>query len=105
MGDDIVTSLRASAQWIQEMEHESWFGTAELQREAADEIERLRAEVERLRAERDASRLIINDLTAEVERLRAALALAVGELSTYGPMRYTSPEQLMEHFIEEARRD
>lgn len=41
----------------------------------------------------------------EIERLRAALALAVGELSTYGPMRYTSPEQLMQHFLQEARRD
>lgn len=40
----------------------------------------------------------------EIERLRAALALAVGELSTYGPMKYTSPEQLMQHFLEEARR-
>lgn len=40
----------------------------------------------------------------EIERLRAALALAVGELSTYGPMRYTSPDQLMEHFLQEARR-
>ena len=40
----------------------------------------------------------------EIERLRAALALAVGELSTHGPMKYTSPEQLMQHFLEEARR-
>ena len=46
----------------------------------------------------------ISELEAEVERLRAALALAIGELSTYGPMRYTSPDQLMEHFMEEARR-
>lgn len=47
---------------------------------------------------------VVSDALAEIERLRAALALAVGELSTYGPMRYTSPDQLMEHFMQEARR-
>jgi hypothetical protein len=41
--DDIVTSLRESAGWIKDVEHESWFGTADLQTDAADEIERLRA--------------------------------------------------------------
>ena len=46
----------------------------------------------------------VQESRAEIERLRAALALAIGELSTYGPMRYTSPDQLMEHFMEEARR-
>ena len=30
----------------------------------------------------------------EIERLRKALALAVGELSTYGNMQYLSPEQV-----------
>lgn len=41
----------------------------------------------------------------EIERLRTALALAVGEVSTYGPYLYTSPEQLMEYFMQEARRE
>jgi hypothetical protein len=40
---DIVASLKASAEWIKEIEHESWFETADLQTEAADEIKRLRA--------------------------------------------------------------
>lgn len=44
-------------------------------------------------------------LLDEVERLRAAFALAVGEVSTYGPYLYTSPEQLMEYFMQEARRE
>ena len=46
MADDIVTSLRESAGWIKDVEHESWFGTADLQNDAADEIERLRAMVD-----------------------------------------------------------
>lgn len=54
MNENITNDLRQSAQWINEMEHESWFGTAELQLEAADKIERLRAENERLRAAGDA---------------------------------------------------
>lgn len=54
MNENITNDLRQSAQWINEMEHESWFGTAELQLEAADEIERLWAENERLRAAGDA---------------------------------------------------
>jgi hypothetical protein len=44
--EDIVTSLRRSAGWIKDLEHESWFGTADLQTDAADEIERLRAMVD-----------------------------------------------------------
>jgi hypothetical protein len=43
VADDIVPSLRASAQWIKDIEHESWFETADIQIQAADEIERLRA--------------------------------------------------------------
>ena len=39
---DIVASLRASAEWIKDVEHESWFDTADLQNDAADEIEQLR---------------------------------------------------------------
>jgi molecular chaperone GrpE (heat shock protein) len=42
MPHDIVASLRASAEWIKDLEHESWFETADLEIEAADEIERLR---------------------------------------------------------------
>lgn len=68
----------------------------------------LLVEIERLRAERDDLQVLLRGRTAEflteIERLRAALALAIGELSTYGPMRYTSPDQLMEHFMQEARR-
>lgn len=54
MADDILNSLRSSARWIEEMEYESWLGTAELQRDAADEIQRLRAEIKRLRTAIDA---------------------------------------------------
>jgi hypothetical protein len=43
--DDIVTSLRASAEWIKDYEHESWFEIADLQVEAANEIERLQEEL------------------------------------------------------------
>lgn len=39
----------------------------------------------------------------EIERLRTALALAVGEMSTSGEYSYLSPDQLMQHFLEEAR--
>ena len=42
MNYDIVASLRESAAWIKDLEHESWFSTADLQNDAADEIERLR---------------------------------------------------------------
>jgi hypothetical protein len=41
---------------------------------------------------------------AEIERLRAALALAVGELSTHSQHRLTTPDMLMQQFLEEARR-
>jgi hypothetical protein len=41
----------------------------------------------------------------EIQRLRAALALAVGELSTHGQYAVYSPDQLMQQFLEEARRD
>ena len=43
MNYDIVASLRASAEWIKDLEHESWHGTADVQNDAANEIERLRA--------------------------------------------------------------
>jgi len=46
--ENLVTSLRESAGWIKDVEHESWFGTADLQNDAANEIERLRAENTRL---------------------------------------------------------
>jgi hypothetical protein len=41
----------------------------------------------------------------EIERLRTALALAVGELSTHAQYSVYSPEQLMQQFLGEARRD
>jgi hypothetical protein len=47
-----------------------------------------------------------SDIVAdEVVRLRAALALAVGELSTHGEHRHTNPVALMQQFLEEARRE
>jgi hypothetical protein len=44
----------------------------------------------------------IESQQAEIKRLRVALALAVGELSTHGEHRLSSPGQLMQQFIEEA---
>lgn len=41
---------------------------------------------------------------AEIERLRAALSLAVGELSTHHQYTVYSPDQLMQQFLQEARR-
>jgi hypothetical protein len=43
-------------------------------------------------------------LRMEINRLRTALALAVGELSTHSQYAVYSPEQLMQQFLEEARR-
>ncbi len=51
------------------------------------------------------ARMVIDHLHAEIERLRTALALAVGELSTHAQYSVYSPEQLMQQFLEEARRD
>ena len=48
---DLVASLRASAEWIKDVEHESWFSTADLQNDAAAEIERLQTTITELRAE------------------------------------------------------
>lgn len=70
MDDNIVASLRYSAEWIKEMEHESWLGTAELQIEAADAIQQRDAEIKRLRA--------------EIERLRAAGDALVGTHACFG---------------------
>ena len=99
MADDIVKRLLAS----------EVYGPADkpspLHVEAADEIKRLREQVRWASDRASEWKLETYQLTAEIEHLDAALALAVGELSTYGPMRYTSPEQLMQHFLEEARRD
>jgi hypothetical protein len=61
VADDIVTSLRESAGWIKDVEHESWFGTADLQTDAAKEIERLCHIVDRLNAALDD----IHHLTAD----------------------------------------
>ena len=41
---------------------------------------------------------------AEIKHLRTALALAVGELSTHHEHRHSSPEMLMQQFLQEARR-
>jgi hypothetical protein len=61
--NDIVTSLKASVEWIRGYEHESWFGTADLQAEAASVIEQLEAERIDLAA----------DLRQQLERARSNL--------------------------------
>ena len=69
-----------------------------------DEIERLEdAKVIRdLKiAKRDKS---IEAQQAEIERLRAALALAVGELSTHEHWGEFDHHEVVAHFLEEARR-
>lgn len=68
-GDDIVNRLRVrrGAQGHPMGGHNGWCDLTDPEKlEAADEIVRLRAE-------RDASRLIINDLSAEIKRLRALI--------------------------------
>ena len=61
MSGDIVQWLREYASVVQR----DYYDDGDLPKQAADAIEELTVE-------RDASRLIISDLTAEVERLRAA---------------------------------
>jgi hypothetical protein len=58
--------------------------------EAADTIEHLDA--------------IIARFLADIKQLRAALTLAVGELSTHTQYAIYSPDQLLEQFMQEARR-
>lgn len=48
--------------------------------------------------------VVLNEAADEIEMLRNALALAVGEMSSSGEYSYLSPDQLMQHFLEEARR-
>jgi len=48
---------------------------------------------------------ILTSAADEIERLRVALALAVGELSTHAAYAVYSPDQLLEQFMQEARRD
>ena len=48
---------------------------------------------------------LLRDAKAEIELLRAALALAVGELSTYGEHRHANPVALMQEFLKEACRE
>jgi thioesterase domain-containing protein len=78
--NDIVTSLKASVEWIRGYEHESWFGTADLQAEAASVIEQLEAERVDLAAELDACNQahdrnddLIADLRQQLERARSNL--------------------------------
>ena len=99
---------------VQRLAAELVDGIEQLRRDLAlrdAQVQQLTAEVERLRRLRDsdgAARLRDADeywmALAEIRRLRAALALAANELATHGPTRYTSPEQLMEHFIQQATR-
>jgi peptidoglycan hydrolase CwlO-like protein len=70
---DLVASLRASAEWIKDVEHESWFSTADLQNDAAAEIERLRAQVAELK---DAKHWLNEDLL----RMRSNLARTQAEI-------------------------
>ena len=56
--------------------------------EAADTIEHLDA--------------IIARFLADIKQLRAALTLAVGELSTHTQYAIYSPDQLLEQFMQEA---
>lgn len=71
MTDDIVTRLRESADgWEECGEHEN----AAFEREAADEIERLR-KILRQAGAREFDRVIeLKEAADEIERLRAALA-------------------------------
>jgi len=46
-----------------------------------------------------------NPAADEIERLRAALALAAGELVTHHEYRLASPDQLMQQLLKEARRE
>jgi len=75
VADDIVPWLRQKAQWA-EVDSDFALGLIDLCKEAADEI----------------------------ERLRAALTLAVGELSLETRYRFHSPDQIWDEFYEEARR-
>ena len=71
MADNLVASLRSSAEWIKEMEHESWLGTAELQIEAADAIQQRDAEVDRLRDEMSTMhRTVVHDCCVQVQSER-----------------------------------
>ena len=45
-----------------------------------------------------------NENLREISILKKALCLAVGELSTHGSYSIWSPDQLLEQFMEEARR-
>lgn len=50
------------------------------------------------------TRQVMRDAADEIERLRAALRLAAVEVFGNCDPLTTSPDQLVEHFIEEARR-
>lgn len=51
-----------------------------------------------------ATRKVVENLTDEIERLREAFALACGLLSTYEDHSMFAPDQLMQQFLNEARR-
>jgi hypothetical protein len=69
-----------------------------------DEIERLHGIVDLVQQLLRESAEANSRLKAEIERLRVALALAVGELSTHAAYAVYSPDQLLEQFMQEARR-
>ena len=76
---------------------------------SGDIVERLQAELDDPQGHIVISTTVdadlLRDAKAEIERLRAALALAVGELSTHGEHRHTNPVALMQQFLEEARHE
>jgi len=70
---DIVERLRRDADgWTIPTNTVAATNTVNLEREAADEIERLRAENERLRKIAEALSAVAREKDLEVERLRAA---------------------------------
>lgn len=54
---DIVEELKCAADFVTRVEEEGWASEAEMLRDAAAEIQRLRAEVERLTSQDAAERL------------------------------------------------
>ena len=106
MSEDIVARLRSNARFFNlvklgsrvTIEPEFCKETAEWLTEAADEIERLRAEVERLRVGGCARDQTTTQFCAEAERLRNELAARCGiggaGAHTAGPTETFIPEAL-----------
>ena len=91
-GDDIVRELRDASAIARHPWDQALFA------DAADEIEQLRI------AYRQA-RNTLEQAAGEIERLRAALRLAAVEVFGHCDPTTTSPDELVQHFIKEARRE